>query len=104
MERIERLQLEAVRRHLQHELLQIDRLLKTAQPARRISDQDARKRVVAICQTIKSRGGSVTRDQLRAICEKHKLRFTTAGALFRNGILKMTGEKAALTKRGLNAK
>lgn len=104
MERIECLQLEAVRRHLQHELLQIERLLKTVQPARRLSDQDARKRVVAICQTIKSRGGSVTRDQLREICQKHKLRFTTVGALFRNGFLRMTGDKAALTKRGLAAK
>lgn len=104
MERIERLQLEAVRRHLQHELLQIERLLKTAQPARRLSDQDARKRVVAICQTIKSRGGSVTRDQLREVCQKHKLRFTTVGALFRNGFLRMAGNKVGLTKRGQSAK
>ena len=104
MERIERLQLEAVRRHLQHELLQIDRLLKTAQPARRLSDRDARKRVVAICQTIKARGGSVTRDQLREICQKHKLRFTTVGALFRNRFMKMTGKRVSLTKLGLRAR
>ncbi|MBI5851769.1 MAG: hypothetical protein HZB39_12195 [Planctomycetes bacterium] len=104
MERIERMQLEAIRRHLHHELLQIERLLKTAQPARRLSDQDVRNRVVAICQTIKSRGGSVTRDQLREICQEHKLRFTTVGALFRNGFLWMVGGKASLTKRGLTAK
>ena len=104
MERLERVRLEAMRRHCKDYLLAIDALLKDASPPRNLSASAIHVRAAAICKDVKAKGGSVSKDQLRAIATKHTLAFSAVGALFAGKYLKQAGnDRVILGSRGQSA-
>ncbi|MBI4032078.1 hypothetical protein HY374_00020 [Candidatus Berkelbacteria bacterium] len=57
----------------------VDELLKTAQPPRRLSDNDIGKRAMAICADIREAGGTVSKDHLRPIVAMHGMPYAAVG-------------------------
>ena len=103
MERSERIQLQNMRRRLEHNLAALDHLLKKAAPPRRFAKADIRQRAAAICQEVRTRKGVVSKDQLRTIVTKHDMPYTAVGALFAGGYLKDTKTGVVLGSRGQQA-
>ena len=101
MERNERIQLEALQRDLKKQLVRTDTLLRTASPPKRRTPTEAQQRAGKICAEIKASGGTVTRDQLKALAKRHGFPFNNIGALYVAGYLKTsTGKKVSLGQRG----
>lgn len=101
MERVERLRLQTIRRHLEEDLERIDALLATASRPKRRSSADIKDRAAKICQAIRARGGSVSRDVLKELINKHGFPFHAVGALFSGTYLRADGKNIGLGKRGL---
>jgi hypothetical protein len=101
MERNERARLQAVRRALGRSIVAVDELLKTAQPPRRLSVADIRKRALAICKDIQAHGGSVSKEQLKAIVTKHGMPYTAVGALYAGGYVRAIGKRLEVGPRTL---
>ena len=101
MERSERIQLQAIHRDLKKQLARTETLLRTASdPMRRTSTQ-ARQRATKITAEIKASGGSVSRDELKAIVKRQGFPLNNIGALYVSGYLKKSpGNKVGLGQRG----
>jgi len=97
MEPNERIQLEAIQRELRKQLARTETLLRTASAPTRTQAQE---RVRKISAEIKASGGTVTRDELKAIAKRHGFPFNTVGSLYVAGYLKKsTGNKVGLGQR-----
>ena len=103
MERSERTRLESIRRRMKQDLATVDALLRKAHPPHRLSRANVRSRVQAICREVQAHGSTVEPDRLRAITAKHKMPFSSVGALFSAGYLRKSANGISLGKRGLAA-
>ncbi len=103
MERSERTRLESIRRRMKQDLAAVEVLLRTADPPHRLSKANVRSRAQAICREVQAHGSTVRPERLRAITSKHKMPFSSVGALFAGGYLKKSAKGVSLGKRGLAA-
>lgn len=101
MERNERIQLEAIQRNLKQQLARAETLLRTASAPKKRTATQAQQRATKITAEIKASGGSVSRDELKAIAKRQGFPFNNIGALYVGGYLKKSpGNKVGLGTRG----